>query len=313
MNLAASRRDFLRLAGAGAALSLAGCGSGSVASAIHPQRFYVLGDGFSDVGQTGAMATVNDGTLNWIQALAAYYGLTVTPAVSGGTGYAQAYARIGSPDTTSGYNAPSVTQQVDELLASVTFAYDDLVFINGGMHDIVDAVTAGGMSADTSAAVKAAGQALGAQVRRLVEVGGAQHVVVTGVYNMALSPWGRSTGLAPATGFDDNAPLNQLSNTFNNNGLKVSIADMGANVLYFDAGLFYNLIGSKPQNYAINNAETPVCNTPDALTCTPDTVIDANYSNYLFADSLHFTPAAQRMFVSESYATNVYTQLRQRW
>lgn len=312
MNLAASRRDFLRLAGAGAAVALTGCGSGSVASAIHPQRFYVLGDGFSDVGQTGALATVNDGTLNWIQTMAAYYGLTVTPAVSGGTGYAQAYARVDSPDNTSGWNAPSVAQQVDLLLASVTFAFDDLVFINGGMHDIVDAVTAGGISADTSAAVKAAGQAMAAQVRRLV-AGGAQHVVVTGVYNMALSPWGRSTGFAPATGFDENAPLNQLSNTFNNNGLKVSIADMGANVLYFDAGLFYNLIGSKPDNYSISNAETPVCNTPDALTCTPSTVIDANYSNYLFADSLHFTPEAQRKFVSENYATNVYTQLKDRW
>ena len=106
MNLASSRRGFLMLAGAGAAVALAGCGSGSVVSAIKPKRFYVVGDGFSDVGQTGAVATVNDGSLIWIQQLAARYDLTVAPAASGGTGYAQVYARIDSPDTTSGTNVP---------------------------------------------------------------------------------------------------------------------------------------------------------------------------------------------------------------
>ena len=111
MKLASTRRGFLALAGAGAAVALAGCGSGSVVSAIQPKHFYVVGDGFSDVGQTGAVATVNDGSLTWIQQLAARYGLTVTPAASGGTGYAQAFARIDSADTTSGLASPSVAQR----------------------------------------------------------------------------------------------------------------------------------------------------------------------------------------------------------
>ncbi len=313
MNLASSRRGFLMLAGAGAAVALAGCGSGSVVSAIKPKRFYVVGDGFSDVGQTGAVATVNDGSLIWIQQLAARYDLTVAPAASGGTGYAQVYARIDSPDTTSGTNAPSVKAQIDKLLADVpAFEDDDLVFINGGLHDFVDAVAAYGVSDAAFAAIKAAGEALGAQTRRLVQAG-AKHVVVTGIYNPGITPWGRATGHAPAEGFDEDAPLSRLSNTFNNSGLKVSIADLGENVLYFDAEIFFNFFAGKPENYGIDNAVAPVCTTPTALTCNTGTVKTPDYNRYLFADDLHITPENQRRFVSDNYAENVYRKLRDRW
>ncbi|MFT4195982.1 SGNH/GDSL hydrolase family protein [Ottowia sp.] len=313
MNLTSSRRGFLKLAGAGAAVALAGCGSGSVVSAIEPQHFYVVGDGFSDVGQTGAVATVNDGTLIWIQQLAAYYGLTVTPAASGGTGYAQIYARVDGTDTTSGTNAPSVKEQIDQLLTDVTaFEDDDLVFINGGLYDFVDAVTAYGVSDEAFAAVKAAGAALGAQTRRLVEAG-AKHVVVTGIYNPGITPWGRATGYSTTEGFDEDALLTQLSNTFNNTGLKVSIADLGENVLYFDAEIFFNFLAGEPDNYGLDNALEAVCTTETALTCTTSTVKVTDYNTYLFADDLHFTPENQRKFVYDTYAENAYTKLKQRW
>jgi phospholipase/lecithinase/hemolysin len=316
MNLITSRRRFLTLAGASAAAALAGCGSSSVASAIDPQRFYVVGDGFSDVGQTGTLPTINDGSPNWIQTLASYYDLSVTPRSAGGAGYAQIGARIDAPDTTSGTNAPSVRQQIDQLLADVPrFENDDLVFINGGMHDIVDAFNATGISAETTAAVRAAGQALGAQVRRLLDAG-ATHVCVTGVYSLSISPWGRATGFGAGDdreGFGEGSPLNSLSNTFNNAGLKVSIADWGANVLYFDAALFYNLIASSPESFQIAETLTPACTAPTVLTCTPDTVRNPDYNAWLFADDLHFTPEAQRIFVSENYAANAYTLLRNRW
>lgn len=312
MKFAPSRRGFLALAGAGAAVSLAGCGSGSVVSAIQPKHFYVVGDGFSDVGQTGAVATVNDGSLTWIQQLAAHYGLTVTPAATGGNGYAQAYARIDSADTTSGLASPSVAQQIDQLLAAVTFENDDLVFVNGGMSDIVAAVAATGISDATTAAVKAHGVALAAQVRRLVDAG-AKHVVVTGVYNLGISPWARSQGLGVSGDDVESGPMVSLCNAFNNDGLKVAINNLGATVLYFDAGLFYNLIARKPGNYAVDDATTPVCTTPTALSCTAGTVKTPDYNRYLFADDLHFTPEAQRKFVSDNYAENVYTKLKGRW
>jgi phospholipase/lecithinase/hemolysin len=324
MNIASSRRDFLRLAGAGAAVALTGCGSGSVVSAIKPKRFYVLGDGFSDVGQNaGAVATVNDAEavargdkLTWIQELAGrHYGLEVTPAVAGGTGYAQFHARLNGPDTTSGHNAPSVQQQINKLLASgVVFEKDDLVFINGGMHDIVDAVSAGGISDATTAIVKEAGKTLGAQVRSLVAAG-AQHVVVTGVYYLGISPWGRSRGpdFAPPTGLDENAPLNKLSNTFNAELLK-DIEKFGATVLYLDAAQFYNFFASKPQDHGVSDAINPVCTSASVLECTTSTLVaNANPDTYLFADDLHFTPAWQRAFVSENYVENAYTRLKYRW
>ncbi|MDR2153847.1 MAG: hypothetical protein LBE78_02295 [Burkholderiaceae bacterium] len=314
MNIAPSRRNFLLLAGAGATVALAGCGSSSVASAIKPQHIYVVGDGFCDVGQTGAVATVNDGSLTWVQALAAEYGLTVEPANKGGTGYAQVYARIDSPDTTSGTNAPSVKQQIDQLLADVTaFENDDLIIINGGMHDIIDAFNANGISDTTTAIVKAAGQALSAQVKRLRDAG-VKHVCVAGTYSLSITPWGRATGFgSEGEGLDDNSPLNKLTNDFNG-ALKIATQSWSATVLLVEPAGMFNDIANHLESYGIDESLTPVCTTPTALTCTASTVKDADYNRYLFADDLHFTPAVLRLYASDNnYGNNIYSKLKQRW
>ena len=196
MNSAWTRRAALAAICSSAAL-LAACGSGSVAGAITPARFISVGDGFADVGQNGYRFTVNDGTNNWTQELASHYSLTLTAASSGGWSYAQGDARVDTVDTTSGTNAPSVKDQIDTLLARVTFADDDIVLVGGGIADIVNAVSTTGISSDTTATVSAAGTALGAQVRRLVTAG-AQHVVIAGVYNLGISPWARNMGQGSA-------------------------------------------------------------------------------------------------------------------
>ncbi len=285
-------------------LLLAACGSGSVASAIKPKRFLSVGDGFSDVGQGGYRYTIHDGSNNWLQELASRYSLTVAPASAGGFGYAQGNARVVEADTQSGLNVPSVKAQIDTLLARTTPQADDLVFINGGMSDIVAAVSATGISPATTATVTAAGKALADQVRRLVQAGGT-HVVVTGVYNLGLSPWAASTGKA--------ADITTLSLLFNDT-LLMNIADLGAQVLYFDAAQFYNLVVNRKSTYPISNFTTKACTTPDATTCTPSTIaagVDPNLA--LFADSLYLTPAAQRIFVGEQYLENAYTRLKLRW
>lgn len=301
---------FTRRAAAGLALGaaalLAGCGSGSVVSDLQAERFIAVGDGFSDVGQTGQPFTVADGSRTWLQQLASYYGLTVTPAATGGWGYAQGHARVDSPDPGG---APSVKEQVDQLLADTTLdPKKDVVFINGGMNDIVAAVEAtGASSAETKAAIDAAARALADQAKR-VEAAGARHIVVVGVYNLCRSPWGYASHID--ADYEDCTP----ALTFNNR-LLTELVDMGATTLYFDAALFYNLIQNRPDNYPVDNVTQAVCTTPDAGTCTPSTLRAGvtDYNRWMFADGLHFTPTLQRIFVSEDYAENAFTRLKNRW
>ena len=298
-----TRRAALALVGVSAAAMMAACGDGSVVSDLKPARFMTVGDSFADVGQAGGKYTVNDGSLTWVQQLAAHYSLTVDPASAGGWGYAQGYARVDSADTSSGTAAPSVKEQVDQLLARTSMQEGDVMMLNGGLHDIVAAVNATGISDQTTATVKAAGKALAAQVRRVVAAG-ATHVVVTGVQNVGLTPWAVRLG--------EQSSIEKLSVAFND-ALLIDIADMGATVLYFDAALFFNLINNKPENYSVDNATDPVCTTPDASTCTPSSVVSTDYNRYMYADSLNFTPKVQRNFVDRSYTENAYDKFKNRW
>jgi len=311
MNSAWTRRAALAAICSSAAL-LAACGSGSVAGAITPARFISVGDGFADVGQNGYRFTVNDGTNNWTQELASHYSLTLTAASSGGWSYAQGDARVDTADTTSGTNAPSVKDQIDTLLARVTFADDDIVLVGGGIADIVNAVSTTGISSDTTAAVSAAGTALGAQVRRLVTAG-AQHVVIAGVYNLGISPWARNMGQGSA--------VESLTTAFND-ALLVSIVDLGANVLYVDAAYYFNLLVNSPTSYGLSNSTDVICTSVDSgngigigtgqvnsSLCNSNTLVSgADATKYVFADPVYFTPVAHRLF-----GTYAYDRVRARW
>lgn len=180
-----------------AAAALTACGSSSVESALEPDRFLVVGDGFSDIGQgpNGTAPTVNDGSRLWTQELSPnYYNKTITSANAGGYSYAQAYARVSQADIT-GHNATSITDQVTKLLAATSIGANDVVLMSAGLFDVYAEVeAAGGVITDTTRAnVSAAGTAYGKQVRRLLDAG-ATHVAMTGVYNVGNSPWARAFG-----------------------------------------------------------------------------------------------------------------------
>ena len=296
------RRATQAVACAGALTLLAACGSGSVVSDLEPKRFLTVGDSFMDVGQAGGTRyTVNDGTNNWVQELASHYSQPVTAASAGGFAYAQGHARVAAADPAG---APSVTAQIDTLLASTTLnATDDVVIVNGGMHDIVAAYNATGISEATTKTVRDAGKALAEQVRRLVNAGG-KHVAVAGVPLLGNSPWGRGTGHEDA--------VNTLSIDFNTARL-TNIVDLGANVLYLDSAFFFDLMYDEPQNYQFDNGKEPVCTTPDASTCTPATVVSPDYNRWLFADGVHFTPRALQHFGSDRYGENAYHRFKNRW
>ncbi|KAB2897654.1 MAG: GDSL family lipase [Burkholderiaceae bacterium] len=311
------RRSLVAAACASAAL-LAACGSSTVESAVSPDRVIAFGDGISDVGQKGSAYTVNDGTvLNWTSQFATYYGKTVKPVSAGGLSYAQGNARIkATPDAAGNASTPTITAQIDSFLSGKSFTKNDFVTISGGTSDLIAgmaAVRAGTLSAaDYVAASRQAGVDLAAQVRRLVAAG-ATHVVVAGVYDLSKSPWGVAIG--------QQTLLADASARFNE-GLLVSIVDLGASVQYVDLAYYMNLYVNSPSGYGFENANTAVCTSVDAgngigtgtgqvnsSLCTTSTLLaGANQDKYVFADGVYLTPSAQRQF--GNYA---HDKVRVRW
>lgn len=311
------RRTFVAAACASAAL-LAACGSSSTESAISPQRFIAFGDGMTDVGQKGSSYTINDGSINnWTLRVAANYGGTLKAVSAGGLSYAQGNARVSAtPDAAGSAATPTVTQQIDQFLASNKFGDNDLVMLSAGVSDIIAgmaAVQAGTQTEDQY--VEAAGKAgkeLAAQVRRLSGAG-AKYILMTGTYDLSRTPWAKA--------IKKEALIGRASRQFNDE-LLVSIVDLGATVLYIDVAYYVNLFEGNPGGYGFSNSSTPICTSVDAgagigigagevnsALCTSSTLqAGADPTRYLFADKVYITPVAHRTF--GDYA---YDRLRERW
>ncbi len=311
------RRTLVLAACASAAL-LSACGSSTVESAITPTRIVSFGDAFSDLGYAGSRYTVNDGSTNiWAQQFASGYGRSLETVSAGGTSYARGNARVAlSPDAAGVAATLTLTQQIDAFLAADHLGSTDMVLINGGPSDViaqVAAVQAGSLSEATAVAnAQAAGRALGDQVRRLVSAGG-RYVVVTGSYDLARTPWAIKAGLTGVAG--------STSSAFNT-ALLVAIVDLGANVRYIDAAYYVNLLVNSPNSFSLYNSADPVCTSVDsgngigigagqvnAALCNTSTLLSgADHNRYVFADPVHLTPAAHRLF-----GTHAYDQVRSRW
>lgn len=311
------RRTAVLAACASAAL-LTACGSSTVESAVTPTRIVSFGDALSDVGQTGVRYTINDGSTNiWSQQFAESYGRTLTAASAGGKGYARGNARVvATPDAAGFANTLTLTKQIDAFLAADAVGSNDMVVVNGGTSDVISqmaAVTAGTQTAAQMVTNSTqAGRDLGTQVRRLVN-SGAKYVVVAGTYDLGRSPW--------ATAINRVDLLSSASSAFNQAFL-VSVVDLGANVLYIDAAYYFNLLVNSPGNYNLTNSVTPVCTSVDSgnslgigtgkvssTLCNTSTLIaSVDPLKYAFADSVYFTPVANRLF-----GVYAYDRVRARW
>lgn len=306
-------RRALVLATCTASALLAGCGgSGNVESQFTPSRIIAFGDGFSDLGQRGPRYTVNDGSVNvWSQQLAAGYGRQLTAAASGGLSYATGNARINTkPDAAGNSTTFTVKEQIDSFMAAQPFGSNDLVIVSGGIADIVAeaaSLNAGGQSsAQMLANLGQAGRDLGAQVRRVVQAGG-KFVLVVGSYNLGRSPWAQTTG--------QGSLLTAASTRFNEEML-ISIVDLGANVLYVDAALHFNLVTGRPSSYNLSDAASTACTSADpgpgigtgngqvnSSLCTPATLLPGiDPGRFLFADRIYPTPQGHRLFGDYAFA-----------
>jgi phospholipase/lecithinase/hemolysin len=305
------RRAVLVLA-SGAALLLAGCGSGTIESQFHPSRIVAFGTGFSDLGQGGSRYSVNDGSVTmWPERVAINYGLALTPSAKGGLSFAIGNVRVkAKPDAAGNSTTPTVTEQIDAFLAKGPIGDNDLLIVEGGVSDIIAEmakVTAGTQTSDQMlAAVQQAGSDLAAQVQRLVDAG-ATHIMVVGTYDLGRTPWATTTG--------QQTLLTNASTKFNS-ALLVDMVYLGHNVLYVDAALWYNLAISTPTNYGMANSILAVCTSVDpgpgigigagqvnsALCNTSTLLAGVDYSQYVFADRVYTTPNAQRQFGDYAYS-----------
>lgn len=313
------RRTVAAMALCASAALLAACGSSSTESALTPSRLISFGDAFSDLGQSGGLYSVNDGSVNhWLLELAARYDRTITASSAGGLGYAQASARIQEKPDAAGQDATlTIAEQIDAFLAAGnSFASDDLVVLAGGMADILTegkAFLAGTQTEEVmQERLQQAGRDLGTQVRRLIDAG-ARYVVVVGSMNMGNTPWGQASGQAGV--------LENATEIFNRSFL-IDVNGLGANVLYVDAAYYFNLAARTPTNFGLTNSADVVCTSVDAgpgigigtdqvnsSLCTASTVLSGvTYNNYMFADALYITPYLQRQF--GDYA---YDRIRNRW
>ena len=301
-------------------LLTASCGGGDIVSQLDPSRIISFGDAWADAGQNGNAYTINQDspTNNWTTYVASGFGNQLTPSARGGLSYAIGNARVAAKPDAAGNNATlTVTEQIDAFLQSGNApGSNDLVIVNAGTSDLIVHAKAAFDGTETSeqaiAAMTVAGQALGAQVRRLVSAGG-KHVVVVGPYNMGSSPWSVETG--------QGSLLKSMSQQFNEQML-VSIVDLGASVLYVDAAYYFNLVTANPGNYDIVNAATPVCTSIDpgpgigtganqvnSNLCTAATTVPGvDRTKYLFADRVYPTPRGQQLF--GDFALN---KIRERW
>ncbi len=188
--------------------------------------------------------------------------------------------------------------------------------INGGSSDLIvamQAVIAGSMTADAMlAAATQTGVDLGAQVRRLVNAG-AKHVLFASAYDLSKTPW--------AATIDQKDLLYKATRALNDS-LKVSIVDLGANVLYLDTEYYVNLYVNSPGSFSFSVTDKPVCTSIDpangigigtnqvnSLLCTSATLVaGADPLQYVFADPIYLTPSAHLQL--GDYA---YDQLTLRW
>jgi outer membrane lipase/esterase len=295
---------------------LAACGGSEVIpSNYKPTRIVVFGDGLSDNGSLGANArlAVNDGTaLNWTDQVALRYGLTLTHAITGGTNYARAHARIDTKPDLVGNNATlTLREQIDSFNGRDRFGANDLVIVGAGTSDMVFEALKGGNSAEAQAAMDGHARALAVQVRRLITAG-ARRIALTGVYDLTSTPYWREASRA--------GDYSRLAAVFNER-LLVSLFELGDFVLFTDVRGVVDSLVISPASGDLENVQAAACNSIDpgagiglgagrvnSSLCTATTVVASNYNKYLWADDLYLTSAAQVYFGDISYS-----RISQRW
>jgi outer membrane lipase/esterase len=214
--------------------------------------------------------------------------------------YAQGGARVTqlSPLIPAGAPQRSLSVQIDELLHTTPMLSPNAVYsVWIGANDIlvnVQAAAAGLISPPQVQAnvITAATDTL-AQIARLRDAG-AKRVMVFNLPDIGKTPLGLST---------PTAPFSALSGLFNST-LQAGLTSLNVDIVPINVFGLFNEITANPALYGFVNATTPACTVASSLNCTTATLVSPTAAQtYVFADSVHPTPAAHDI-ISE-YAASI--------
>ena len=326
---------------------IAGCGGGGSDSGGQPRQIVSFGDSLSDVGTyevvgsppvgprvfDGGRFTSNPGAV-WTEQVARSYGDRLLPAVqggfgappvdTGGMGYAQGGAQVNTalaenyPGDYSRSLAWSLSRQVDNyLFTHHYFRPDQIVLLQGGGNDIINAVLVGAVGfiapADVPRIVTAAASDLAAVAERIARAGG-RNMALLNVPDIGRTPFaaqnpdiadalGRMTRLFNETLQSELSGRSQPQNfvfvdaygwyadtqaRFRENGFKVANADVACSLpKVLGRAAAVGLV--RPDRFVQENGW--------ALLCSASTLVEPDADQtYMFADPLHPATRMQALF-----------------
>jgi outer membrane lipase/esterase len=256
------------------------------------------------------------------------------------TGYAQGGSRVTNPAGIGNPNGngidgaspapmtvPMVTQVADHLAAFDGFSGDDIVFVFGGNNDVFVQFAAAaqiGPEAATANVITAATE-LATLVKEQIIANGAKKVAVVTLLDSSATPFGAA--VEAQQGAPTRAFLQSLSAAFNT----ALIAGLeGSRAKIIDARAMNAAVQASPATYGITNITSPACNadiiaaiTNGAVTsgsslfcnAAPEALFTAaglpslnaltpgaSASSYLFADGVHPTTGAHKIFADQVWA-----------
>jgi phospholipase/lecithinase/hemolysin len=294
-----------------AAAIVAGCGGGQQVQQFIPSRIVVLGDENSllvDLGDHNARKySVNalddtDNTLFackglplWIQVLGGNYGITYqecnTPNPIANP--------IGRMRAALNAHVADIAGQVAAQNAESPLNSGDFVTVLVGQHDILDAYaqypTVG--EAELTADLEAIGTQLGQQVNLITDTGA--KVLLSTVFNQGITPFAAAEKAANAD-TDRAALLQRLTDRFNA-AMRNTIVNDGHKIGLILTDEYFNTIYTTVNGGGFTNVVAAACDLtqsqlvpPSSLDCTSLTLVSgATVTNYLWADSIHLSGAAQ--------------------
>jgi outer membrane lipase/esterase len=252
------------------------------------------------------------------------------------TGYAQGGSRVTDPNGI-GKTGGALTIPIADQIAShntrtvpgftAGFGKDDIVFVFGGNNDVFTQLAAAaqiGPEAATANVVAAATE-LATLVKEQIIAKGAKKVAVVTLPDSSATPFGAQ--VEALQGAQTRAFLQSLSAAFNT----ALIAGLeGSRAKIIDARAMNAAVQASPATYGITNITTPACNadiiaavTGGAVTngsslfcnAAPEALFTAaglpslnaitpgaSASSYLFADGVHPTTGAHKIFADQVWA-----------
>lgn len=255
--------------------------------------------------------TTNPGQTG-VENVADYFGVSMTPALTGGTDFAFGGAGIvnNSPGTPAG--VPTLPTQLGMYLQAAGGKADPnaLYAVWGGANDVFYNVAMAQLGLLTPEQVQANLQTAAATELGMIQSlgqAGARYVMVFNLPNIGLTP------SALAAGPQGAAQLTGLSLLYNNT-LNSGLANAGVNIIPVNSYAILNEIVADPSRYGFTNVTQPACTGGDgsSFECLPAgtpgatvTYQPGTESTYLFADGVHPTTAAHAMLAQ--YAESIIT------